>query len=116
MSIARLPSTEAAVIGLSERAASESDLRLDIHDASRIEWSVSLPLPEGRPCAYSIAVEMEIPSNALARHMPWDQLQSFTLLDGGEAFRLDEDIVTIDSLRRNTVAVTSRMARVGEEF
>jgi hypothetical protein len=120
MSIARLAGTRDSVASLiSERTGtSESvvDVRMDIHDASRIEWSVSLPLPGQKACPYSIAVEMDIPSNAFARHTPWDQLQSFTRLDGGETFQFDEDILTIDALRRNAVAIANQMGRIGEGF
>jgi hypothetical protein len=120
MSIARLAGTRESVAGIFpervEAAMEGVDVRMDIHDASRLEWSVSLPLPIGAPCQYSIAVEMDIPSNAFARHTPWDQLQSFTRLDGGEAFKFDEHILTIDALRRNAVAIANQMARVGEGF
>lgn len=99
-----------------EVADASVDVRMDIHDASRLEWSVSLPMPESRTCKYTIAVEMDIPSNAFARHSPWDQLQSFTRLDGGESFRFDSEVLTIDALRRNALAVAAQMARVGERF
>jgi hypothetical protein len=91
-------------------------VRMDIHDASRLEWSVALPLPEEKAHIYTIAVEMDIPSNAFARHTPWDQLQSFTRLDGGVAFGLEGDVLTIDALRRGAVAVATQLARVGEQF
>jgi len=120
MSIARLAGTRETVTSLfpdwAEEVGAGVDVRVDIHDASRLEWSVSLPLPEGSACKYSIAVEMDIPSNAFARHTPWDQLQSFTRLDGGEAFTFDEEILTIDALRRSAVAIANQMARIGESF
>jgi hypothetical protein len=122
MSIARLTVSRDSVISLlperAEAARAGVDVRMDIHDASRLEWSVSLPLPTGAAgaCAYSIAVEMDIPSNAFARHTPWDQLQSFTRLDGGDSCKFDDDVVTIDALRRNAVAIANQMARVGEGF
>jgi hypothetical protein len=120
MSIARLAGTRDSVSSLFperlEVAESAVDVRVDIHDASRLEWSISLPLSGAEPRPYSIAVEMDIPSNAFARHTPWDQLQSFTRLDGGETFQFDEDILTIDALRRSAVAIANQMARVGEGF
>jgi len=99
-----------------ETASAGVDVRMDIHDASRLEWSVSLPLPERTACGYTIGVEMDIPSNAFARHTPWDQMQSFTRLDGGEAFNFDEHIVTIDALRRSAVAIANQMGKLGESF
>ncbi len=108
--VSLLPTTSVEV------ADASVDVRMDIHDASRLEWSVSLPMPESRTRKYTIAVEMDIPSNAFARHSPWDQLQSFTRLDGGESFRFDNEVLTIDALRRNALAVAAQMARVGERF
>src|SRR3954470_24812395 len=91
-------------------------LRVGIHDASRLEWSVSVPLPEGTLIRYSIDVEMEIPANAFARHSPWDQLQSFTRLDGpAEAVRAG-DPVTIDALRRSAIALANKLGRAGDGF
>ena len=120
MSIARLAGTRDSLASLvpdrAEAATSCVEVRMDIHDASRLEWSVSLPLPTEAPCPYSIAVEMDIPSNAFARHTPWDQLQSFTRLDGGDTFTFDENILTIDTLRRNAVAIANQMSRIGEGF
>ena len=37
------------------------------------------------------AVELEIPANAFARHTPWDQLQSFTRLDGPKETTFSSD-------------------------
>jgi hypothetical protein len=98
--------------------AEGSDLegRLSIHDASRLEWSVGIPLPERTPRTYSIDVEMEIPSNAFVRHVPWDQLQQFTRLDGSDSIAVDSAIVDIDALRRGAVAVANRMAKASDGF
>jgi len=116
----RLVGSGGGVAGLLEQrvetASAGVDVRMDIHDASRLEWSVSLPLPERTACGYTIGVEMDIPSNAFARHTPWDQMQSFTRLDGGEAFNFDEHIVTIDALRRSAVAIANQMGKLGESF
>jgi len=91
-------------------------VKLEVHDASRVEWSVAVPFPDESPLSYEIEVEMEIPSNALGRHSPWDQMQSFTRLDTGSLLTFDADVITIDSLRRGTVALASEMARASEGF
>jgi hypothetical protein len=91
-------------------------VRLEVHDASRLEWSVSVPFPDGEPLAYEIDVEMELPSSTYGRHKPWDQMQSFTRLDGGALLTFDADIITIDSLRRAAVALANKMARASEGF
>ncbi len=90
-------------------------VRLGIHDTSRLEWSVSVPFPEDRPLHYNIEVELEIPANVFARHTPWDQLQSFTRLDGptesGQGHAL-----SIDSLRRAAVAIANRLSKAADGF
>src|SRR5580698_10444641 len=91
------------------------EVRLEVHDASRLEWAVAIPLPGRGRLPYSIRVEMDIPSNAFASHKPWDQMQTLTRLDGGGAL-LDADAVTIDALRRGAVALTSSLARLGDGF
>ncbi|WP_394826696.1 hypothetical protein [Pendulispora albinea] len=96
-----------------------------------------MPLPVRGDVHYAIDVELDIPSNAFARHAPWDQLQSFTRLDGPEfgcgrpstfdpaegsrahrprETRRGPEVVTIDSLRRDAVALANRLARASDGF
>jgi hypothetical protein len=105
--------------GVDLPAEGSAAVKIGIHDASRIEWSVSLALPEkgAKKVAYSVEVEMEIPSNAFARHSPWDQLQSFTRLDGpADPMMSSGDVVTIDALRRGAVTLAAKLARASEGF
>src|SRR5689334_8949409 len=100
-------------------AASEvaGRVRLAIHDASRLEWSLSIPLPDesAAPTPYSLRVEIEIPQNAFVRHVPWDQMQAFTRLDG-PAIAAIGDVVTIDALRRGALAMANQLARASDGF
>ena len=68
MAIAEL--TEEAYVA--EEAATEGAgrVRVAVHDASRIEWSLSVPLPDDKPLAYSLRVELQIPANTFVRHTP----------------------------------------------
>ncbi len=118
MTLAQLVDGREPLASLLPDAAEVGDVavRMEIHDASRVEWSVALPLPRAKVAHYTINVEMDIPSNAFARHTPWDQLQSFTRLDGGVAFAVEGDVLTIDALRRNALGVAGQLARVGERF
>ena len=93
---------------------SEVDVRLDVHDASRLEWSVTIPFGDGGPRAYSIDVELEIPASVFARHSPWDQLQSWTRLDGPAVPVHAGERVTIDVLRRAAIAFAHKLARASE--
>lgn len=114
-----------AIVELSRAAGSATDddeligavdVRLDVHDASRVEWSVALPLGSRGRREYSIDLELEIPANVFARHTPWDQLQSWTRLDG-PAERVEPGArVTIDSLRRATISFAHRLARASAGF
>jgi hypothetical protein len=116
LAIAEIP--QASALSSPELAAGENDVdvRLDVHDASRLEWSVSIPLPEHGSAAYAIDVELEIPANVFARHAPWDQLQSWTRLDGpADAVRVDA-APSIDVLRRGAIAFANRLARASEGF
>src|SRR4051794_26068566 len=103
-----------AIVELTEQAFAASEaaqegagrVRVAVHDASRLEWSLSVPLPaSGRqPLPYSLRVELSIPQNAFVRHVPWDQMQAFTRLDG-PALAAVGDVVTIDALRRGALAM-----------
>jgi hypothetical protein len=119
MAIADLARAESApyLDVLDDASTSEASVRLEVHDASRLEWSISIPLPDRAPLKYAIDVELEIPSNALARHQPWDQLQSFTRLDGPQLGASSRgDPVTIDALRRGTLALAQKLARASDGF
>ncbi len=86
-----------------------------MHDASRVEWIVSLPLPREAPVPFSVEVTIEITSNLFAKHAPWDQLQELARLDGphdSPAF----DVNDIDGLRRIAVSVAARLTRAAEGF
>lgn len=106
------------VYAATEAAAAEEagKVRVAVHDTSRLEWSLSLPLPEDdKPAAYSLSVEMQIPQNAFVRHLPWDQMQAFTRLDG-PAIAAVGDVVTIDALRRGALAMANQLARASDGF
>jgi hypothetical protein len=94
----------------------EVDVRVDVHDASRLEWSVSIPLPYRGYSRYAIDVEMEIPANVFARHLPWDQLQSWTRLDGSGPRPGRAGTPSVDALRRGAVAFAHKLSRSSEGF
>lgn len=113
MAIAEL--TQEAYAATEAAAEEAGRVRVAVHDASRLEWSLSLPLPEDKPAAYSLCVEMQIPQNAFVRHLPWDQMQAFTRLDG-PAIAAVGDAVTIDALRRGALAMANQLARASDGF
>lgn len=113
MAIAEL--TEQAYVAREAAKDGAGRVRVAVHDASRIEWSLSVPLPDAAPLDYSLRVEMQIPTNAFVRHTPWDQMQAFTRLDGPAA-AADGDVVSIDQLRRGALAMASQLARASDGF
>jgi hypothetical protein len=113
MAIAEL--TEEALVAQEAANAGGGRVRVGVHDASRIEWSLSVPLPSDAPLDYCLRVEMQIPTNTFVRHTPWDQMQAFTRLDG-PAVAAHGDVVSIDQLRRGALAMASQLARASDAF
>ena len=73
-------------------------------------------MPEHGHTSYSINVEFEIPANIFARHLPWDQLQSWTRLDGSVQAPRAGEALSIDALRRGAIGLAHKLARAGEGF
>lgn len=115
MAIAEL--TEEAYVAAEAATEGAGRVRVAVHDASRIEWSLSVPLPADKPLDYSLRVELQIPQNTFVRHTPWDQMQAFTRLDGpAVSTPRDGDAVSIDHLRRGALAMASQLARASDGF
>ncbi len=92
------------------------DVRLEVHDASRFEWTVAIPLPEKQDAEYELVVELEVPANVFAQHVPWDRLQSWTRLDRPTGALAPGEAVTTDELRRVAIGVAQRVSRGGDSF
>jgi hypothetical protein len=97
------------------RAGHERSVRVGIHDATRFQWTVCVPLPARGRSAYSIEVELEVPTNAVVRGSPWEQLQTFTRLDEAHRPAMSES-PTIDVLRRGAVSLQRMLARAASGF
>lgn len=114
-----LPAVPAGAASSEETKESEylakAEVRVEVHDASRLEWAVSIPLPEGAPLDFAIELGVEIPANTFVQHSPWDQLQKYVRLDGPEDVATDA-VPTIDGLRRGAIAVANRLARASTGF
>lgn len=96
-----------------ELAQSTGDVRVGVHDVSRLEWSVSLAVPARGRAVYSIDFEIEIPSHLFPQHAPWERLQQFARLDQRDP---PPDAGTMDGLRRQVVGLAARLTRVSEGF
>jgi len=91
-------------------------LRVDVHDASRLEWIVAVPLPEAGTLAYTVEVQLEIPANVFAPHAAWAQLQSWARLDGSAGRAGANDDVTVDVLRRGAIAFAPKLTVAHDGF
>ncbi len=111
----------------SEMLAREGEIRLAIHDASRIEWSFAVPIPSGvngtgagaKPKPYTMTAELLVPSNTFVPHSPWEQLQVYTRLDGaasGADGGADRHLPSVDAIRRETVARASALGDTSRTF
>lgn len=99
---------------MDEIRGEKPDVRLAVHDATRLEWSVSVRVPERGELPCTIELELEIPSHLFPRHTQWDHFQQFARLDAEEVGAADTS--SVDGLRRHTVALATRLARVSEGF
>ncbi|MFL5400679.1 MAG: hypothetical protein ACJ79P_22500, partial [Myxococcales bacterium] len=105
-----------AQVALSEIGGTgDLPLRLLLHDSSRFEWTLSVPLPQARAIPYELSVQLEVPTGAVGRQNPWEQLQTFSRLDGPTGVASSRD-VTVDALRRGAVTVTQMLARARDGF
>ncbi len=89
--------------------------RVEVHDASRVEWSVSFPIPESRAQSFAIEVRMKVPESAYVDHVPWKQLQHYLRLDGPELAG-GGDGCSIDELRRSVLATAQGLTRASDAF
>ena len=90
----------------------ESAARVDVavHDASRLGWQVTVPLPERQRAAYSFAIEVEVPTNLVGMMHPWAALQSYARLDGTDDTGAAQER-SVESFRRVVVAISAKLAR-----
>ena len=113
MAITEINSTASDLVNAPAQSVPRG-VRVGVHDASRVEWSFSVPLPEDRPLSYKLRVRMQIPS--IVRQAPWEQLQSFTRLDGPMLTSACGAAITIDSLRRGALAIVAKLSRANDAF
>jgi len=98
---------------IERRVEPSADVRLEIHDTTRLEWAVSVPLPAQDETDYAIELDVEIPAHVLAEHSPWDHLQELARLDGPEDTACGG---SVDGVRRFAVAVAAKMSRAHDGF
>jgi hypothetical protein len=96
------------------RTDTSLDLQAVVHDSSRFEWQVTLPLPRSGRVAYEVEAEFEIPSNALSGRSPWDLFQGFIRLDGDIA--TEGSSSSLNAVRQKAVALARMLDRARKGF
>jgi hypothetical protein len=99
---------------LRDGGSGHARIGLGIRDASRFEWSVTLPLPEHGHLTYELDCRFELPWTG-SRRSPWDQLQGLTRLEGPSTISTSED-TTIDALRQRVLALATLLQRTRAGF
>jgi hypothetical protein len=96
------------------------ELRLSVHDSSRIEWvaSVALPAPRQPERKYTVQFTLEIPTHLYSTHDVWDHKQNFTRLQSPseEEGPLRVDRADVDELRRDTLGAAHRLKTLRDQL
>lgn len=94
--------------------AATTRIEVAVHDASRLAWGVTLPLPTIGRCIHDFELELEVPANLAGIRDPWAALQSYARLDGGEESATGE--TSLEAFRRAVAGVSTRLARARDGF
>jgi hypothetical protein len=90
-------------------------VEIGVHDASRVAWSVTVPLPKSGQSRYAFELELEVPANLAGIRDPWSALQAYARLDGSDGTAGDGQ-ASVDAFRRAVASVSSRLARARDGF
>ncbi|WP_394836527.1 hypothetical protein LVJ94_06430 [Pendulispora rubella] len=101
-----IPFREQVPVARPEVFVAAASIDLTIHDASRLEWTAVVPLDVG---GYELAVELEIPANAVVHHAPWAHLQSLVRLETPDDASPPAKR-TLEGLRRYAASVACGLA------
>ncbi len=98
--------------GLGERA----DIRMKIHDASRLEWVAELPLPQRGDEEVELELVAEVPEHIWTEHDHWERLQLLARLASPCEEPPNDVPATVDELRRATLAAVHRFKDARERL
>jgi hypothetical protein len=98
-------------------ATANRRLKIEAHDASRVEWSIYIPLPRGREISEAeVSLRLEFPENVYVPHDGWDQLQILARLSSPDEEAPAADPLTVDGLRRSALGVARRLKLLRESI
>jgi hypothetical protein len=104
------PISDASGANARENLAKRTKIAVEVHDGSRFEWSVNLPIACRDTQSYAIEVDFDLPAHLYVPHDPWEHFQCFGRF--GEAIESGAGAETIDALRRETLGIVSKLSRV----
>lgn len=103
-------SDAASTSGILLDEVDDEAMHVDVHDASRLGWNISVPVPETERGSYELSLELEMPTTSLGAFDAWAGLQSFARLDGA-ALAEPTLLKTKEAYRREVVAASFRLLR-----
>ena len=98
-------------------ASANKRLKIEAHDASRVEWSIYIPLPHDQSVNEAeVALRLEFPENVYVPHDGWDHLQILARLSSPDEEAPPDEPLTFDGLRRSALGVARRMKLLRESI
>lgn len=91
------------------------DIRIGVHDASRIEWIATIPL-DRTPFEYEMEFTAEIPSNLLTPHDVWGQLQELARLHSPAEDTWEGAESDLDDVRRSALTVAHQLKILRDRY
>jgi hypothetical protein len=92
-------------------------LKIEAHDASRVEWSFYIPLPSGPEVSEAeVSLRLQFPENVYVPHDGWEQLQILARLSSPDEEAPAADPITVDGLRRSALGVARRLKLLRESI
>ncbi len=98
-------------------AGKNGRFKIEAHDASRVEWSIYIPLPHGKGHNDAeVDLRLEFPENVYAPHDAWDHLQILARLSSPDEGAALPEPLTFDGLRRSALGAARRMKLLRESI
>jgi len=92
-------------------------LKIEAHDASRVEWSMYIPLPRHREISEAeVSFRLEFPENVYVPHDGWEQLQILARLSSPDEESAAPESLSVDGLRRSALGVARRLKLLRESI
>ena len=98
-------------------ASANQRLKIEAHDASRVEWSIYIPLPHGDGVNEAeVGLRLEFPENVYVPHDAWESLQILARLSSPDEECASSEPLDFDALRRWALGVARRMKLLRESI